>query len=62
MNLDNTADIVRRNADHSELRACVFAPRFCKRISDCDDEEVRTQDDALTKAGMPRGWGGGQAA
>jgi type I restriction enzyme M protein len=41
--LDKAADILRGNADHSEFRGYVFALLFYKRISDCYDEEVRTQ-------------------
>jgi type I restriction enzyme M protein len=53
--LDKAADILRGNADHSEFRGYVFALLFYKRISDCFDEEVRTQvADALTKAGVPQ--------
>jgi len=52
--LDKAADILRGNADHSEFRGYVFALLFYKRISDCYEEEVRTQVDALAKAGMPR--------
>lgn len=52
--LDKAADILRGNADHSEFRGYVFALLFYKRISDCYDEEVRTQTDALVKAGVPR--------
>ncbi|MCI4431809.1 MAG: SAM-dependent DNA methyltransferase [Burkholderiales bacterium] len=52
--LDEAADILRGNADHSEFRGYVFALPFYKRISDCYEEEVRTQADALAKAGMPR--------
>ncbi len=52
--LDKAADILRGNADHSEFRGYVFALLFYKRISDCYEEEVHTQVDALAKAGMPR--------
>ena len=52
--LDKAADILRGNADHSEFRGYVFALLFYKRISDCYEEEVRTQVDALAKAGVPR--------
>jgi len=52
--LDKAADILRGNADHSEFRGYVFALLFYKRISDCYDEEVRTQAEALVKAGVPR--------
>jgi type I restriction enzyme M protein len=52
--LDKAADILRGNADHSEFRGYVFALLFYKRISDCYEEEVRTQVDALFKAGVPR--------
>jgi len=52
--LDKAADILRGNADHSEFRGYVFALLFYKRISDCYEEEVRTQVDALSKAGMQR--------
>ena len=52
--LDKAADILRGNADHSEFRGYVFALLFYKRISDCYDEEVRSQTDALVKAGVPR--------
>ena len=52
--LDKAADILRGNADHSEFRGYVFALLFYKRISDCYDEEVRTQTEALVKAGVPR--------
>lgn len=52
--LDKAADILRGNADHSEFRGYVFALLFYKRISDCYDEEIRTQTDALVKAGVPR--------
>ena len=52
--LDKAADILRGNADHSEFRGYVFALLFYKRISDCYEEEVRSQADALAKAGMPR--------
>lgn len=52
--LDKAADILRGNADHSEFRGYVFALLFYKRISDCHDEEVRMQTDALVKAGLPR--------
>ena len=51
--LDKAADILRGNAHHSEFRGYVFALLFYKRISDCYEEEVRTQVDALAKAGMP---------
>lgn len=51
--LDKAADILRGNADHSEFRGYVFALLFYKRISDCFDEEVRTQVATLTKAGVP---------
>lgn len=50
--LDKAADILRGNADHSEFRGYVFALLFYKRINDCYEEEVRTQVDTLTKAGM----------
>jgi type I restriction enzyme M protein len=52
--LDKAADILRGNADHSEFRGYVFALLFYKRISDCYDEEVRTQSDTLIKAGLPQ--------
>lgn len=52
--LDHAANILRGNADHSEFRGYVFALLFYKRISDCYDEEVRTQTDSLVKAGVPR--------
>jgi type I restriction enzyme M protein len=52
--LDKAADILRGNADHSEFRGYVFALLFYKRISDCYDEEVRTQAATLVKAGMAR--------
>jgi type I restriction enzyme M protein len=52
--LDKAADILRGNADHSEFRGYVFALLFYKRISDCYNEEVRTQTEALVKAGVPR--------
>ena len=52
--LDKAADILRGNADHSEFRGYVFALLFYKRISDCFDEEVRTQADTLIKAGVPQ--------
>lgn len=52
--LDKAADILRGNADHSEFRGYVFALLFYKRISDCFDEEVRTQAATLTKAGIPQ--------
>jgi type I restriction enzyme M protein len=52
--LDKAADILRGNADHSEFRGYVFALLFYKRISDCYDEEVRTQAEALVKASVPR--------
>src|SRR5687767_8367274 len=52
--LDKAADILRGNADHSEFRGYVFALLFYKRISDCYDEEMRTQTEALVKAGVPR--------
>lgn len=52
--LDKAADILRGNADHSEFRGYVFSLLFYKRISDCYDEEVRTQAEALVKAGLPR--------
>ena len=52
--LDKAADILRGNADHSEFRGYVFALLFYKRISDCFDEEVRTQAATLTKAGVPQ--------
>jgi type I restriction enzyme M protein len=53
--LDEAADILRgNNADHSEFRGYVFALLFYKRISDCFDEEVRTQVVTLTKAGVPQ--------
>ncbi|MEN9902643.1 MAG: hypothetical protein RL651_1307 [Pseudomonadota bacterium] len=51
--LDKAADILRGNADHSEFRGYVFALLFYKRISDCFDEEARTQAATLTKAGVP---------
>jgi hypothetical protein len=40
----------RGNADHSEFRGYVFALLFYRRISDCYEEEVRTQVDALAIA------------
>jgi type I restriction enzyme M protein len=52
--LDKAADILRGNADHSEFRGYVFALLFYKRISDCFDEEVRTQTDETLKAGVPQ--------
>src|SRR5690242_17773802 len=52
--LDKAADILRGNADHSEFRGYVFALLFYKRISDCFDEEVRTQVATLTTAGVPQ--------
>lgn len=52
--LDTAANILRGNADHSEFRGYVFALLFYKRISDCFDEEVRTQVATLTKAGLPQ--------
>ena len=52
--LDKAADILRGNADHSEFRGYVFALLFYKRISDCFDEEVRTQVATLTAAGVPQ--------
>lgn len=52
--LDTAANILRGNADHSEFRGYVFALLFYKRISDCFDEEVRTQAATLTKAGVPQ--------
>ncbi len=52
--LDTAANILRGNADHSEFRGYVFALLFYKRISDCYDEEVRTQAATLTKAGVPQ--------
>ncbi len=52
--LDKAADILRGNDDHSEFRGYVFALLFYKRISDCYDEEVRTQSDTLIKAGLPQ--------
>ncbi len=52
--LDHAANILRGNADHSEFRGYVFALLFYKRISDCFDEEVRTQAATLTTAGMPK--------
>ncbi len=52
--LEKAADILRGNADHSEFRGYVFGLLFYKRISDCYDEEVRTQTEALVKAGVPR--------
>ncbi len=52
--LGKAADILRGNADHSEFRGYVFALLFYKRISDCYEEAVRTQVDALAKAGVPR--------
>ncbi|MRD73597.1 N-6 DNA methylase [Rhodocyclus tenuis] len=52
--LDKAADILRGNADHSEFRGYVFALLFYKRISDCFDEEVRTQVATLTKANVPQ--------
>lgn len=52
--LDHAANILRGNADHSEFRGYVFALLFYKRISDCFDEEVRTQAATLTAAGVPR--------
>jgi type I restriction enzyme M protein len=52
--LDKAADILRGNADHSEFRGYVFALLFYKRISNCFDEEVRTQVATLTKAGVPQ--------
>lgn len=52
--LDKAADILRGNADHSEFRGYVFALLFYKRISDCFDEEIRTQADTLIKAGLPQ--------
>ena len=50
--LDKAADILRGNADHSEFRGYVFALLFYKRISDCYDEEVRSQAATLVKAGV----------
>ncbi len=52
--LDKAADILRGNADHSEFRGYVFALLFYKRISDCFDEEVRTQAATLVRAGVPQ--------
>lgn len=52
--LDTAANILRGNADHSEFRGYVFALLFYKRISDCFDEEVRTQTATLTRAGVPQ--------
>lgn len=52
--LDKAADILRGNADHSEFRGYVFALLFYKRISDCFDEEVRTQVATLIRAGVPQ--------
>lgn len=52
--LDKAADILRGNADHSEFRGYVFALLFYKRISDCFNEEVRTQMVTLTRAGVPQ--------
>lgn len=52
--LDTAANILRGNADHSEFRGYVFALLFYKRISDCFDEEVRTQAATLVKAGVPQ--------
>jgi type I restriction enzyme M protein len=52
--LDHAANILRGNADHSEFRGYVFALLFYKRISDCFDEEVRTQAATLIAAGMPK--------
>lgn len=52
--LDTAANILRGNADHSEFRGYVFALLFYKRISDCYEEEVRTQAATLTKAGVPQ--------
>lgn len=52
--LDKAADILRGNADHSEFRGYVFALLFYKRISDCFDEEIRTQVATLTRAGVPQ--------
>lgn len=52
--LDHAANILRGNADHSEFRGYVFALLFYKRISDCFDEEVRTQAATLTAAGIPK--------
>ena len=52
--LDHAANILRGNADHSEFRGYVFALLFYKRISDCFEEEVRTQAATLTAAGMPK--------
>ena len=37
-----------------KFRGYVFALLFYKRISDCFDEEVRTQVASLTKAGVPQ--------
>ncbi|WP_425494914.1 type I restriction-modification system subunit M N-terminal domain-containing protein [Pandoraea eparura] len=50
--LDKAAGVLRGNADHSEFRGYVFALLFYKRISDCFDEEVRTQVATLTRAGV----------
>lgn len=52
--LDKAADILRGNADHSEFRGYVFALLFYKRISDCFDEEVRTQVATLPGRVYPR--------
>ncbi|MDI1350673.1 N-6 DNA methylase [Aquabacterium sp.] len=50
--LDKAADILRGSADHSEFRGYVFALLFYKRISDCFNEEVRTQVTQLRTAGV----------
>ena len=53
--LDKAADSLRGNADHSEFRGYVFALLFYKRISDCFDEEVRTQAFDLPALAEPAG-------
>ncbi|GAB2612236.1 type I restriction-modification system subunit M [Novilysobacter erysipheiresistens] len=50
--LDAAANILRGSADHSEFRGYVFALLFYKRISDCFDEEVRTQVARFKAAGI----------
>ena len=50
--LDTAANILRGSADHSEFRGYVFASLFYKRINDCFEEAVHTQENKLTGAGV----------
>ena len=61
--LENAADILRGNVDHSEFRGYVFALLFFKRISDIFEESVRNlaktlgdelaNDPAMQKKSLP---------